>query len=215
VRHPLDLGSAGAIDLRLAGRSAIFMVVAKLILVKHAAPQIAPDVPSPRWVLSAEGRRRCDWLASQLREQGVRRLYSSLEPKALETAALVAVQLGLAVRPRQDLHENDRMGLGFVSADEMRRRIRRFFEAPSAVAMGAETADAAASRFEGAIRALVSEAPEEAAAVVTHGTVLTTLIARYDRLDAFAFWASLSLPACVVMDGASFRLEGPVLNYPG
>lgn len=103
-----------------------------VILVKHAAPVLAPDVPSARWVLSAAGQESCRWLAAELRAQGVRRLYTSLEPKALETAARVAIEVGLDVRPRADLHENDRTGLGFGPTAELERTIGRFFDEPDA-----------------------------------------------------------------------------------
>src|SRR6266478_4327304 len=104
--------------------------MAKLVLVKHAPPQITPEVISHRWVLSEEGRRRCDWLAEELKSHGVSRLYSSIEPKALETAALVAVRSGLVLEPRLDFHENNRTGFGFQGAAEFRRRLREFFERP-------------------------------------------------------------------------------------
>src|SRR5438445_9565955 len=53
--------------------------MAKLVLVKHAPPQITPEVISNRWVLSEEGRRRCDWLADELTSQGVSTLYTSIQ----------------------------------------------------------------------------------------------------------------------------------------
>jgi broad specificity phosphatase PhoE len=188
--------------------------MAKLVLVKHAPPEITPEVVSHRWVLSAEGRGRCDWLAAELADQGVTQLYASLEPKALETAALVGVRLGLDVRPRRDLHENDRTGLGFGSIDELGAAIGRFFDEPSVLVIGAETAEAAGRRFEAAVRALRAEAGAQTAAVVTHGTVLTTLVARYNPVTPFEFWDSLTLPSCVVLDGDSFSLAGPVRNFP-
>jgi broad specificity phosphatase PhoE len=67
---------------------------------------------------------------------------------------------------------------------------------------------------EAAVRALQAEACGQIAAVVTHGTVLTTLVARYNPVPAFAFWDSLTVPACVVLDGATFRLDGPARNFP-
>jgi broad specificity phosphatase PhoE len=189
--------------------------MAKLVLVKHAPPQIDDNVASHRWVLSEAGRDRCDWLASQLADQGVTRLYASLEPKALETAALVGERLGLEVRPRRDLHENDRTGLGFLPMDELRARIGRFFDEPSTLVIGTETAEVAGRRFEAAVRALLAEAGDQTAAVVTHGTVLTTLVARYNPVEAFAFWDSLTLPSLVVLDGASFRLDGQPRTFGG
>jgi broad specificity phosphatase PhoE len=187
----------------------------KLILVKHAPPVIAPDVASPRWVLSEQGRERCAWLASELAGQGVTHIYSSLEPKALETAAQTAVRLGLEVRPRLDLHENDRAGLGFVSAETLRGRFQRFFDAPLELVMGNETASAAFRRFETAIRKLLAEAPDQTAAVVAHGTVLTLLATKHNPVPPFDFWSSLTLPSYVVLCVADFRLEGAMHNFPG
>ena len=188
--------------------------MAKLVLVKHAPPEVTPDVASPRWVLSAAGQARCGWLAAELADQGVSQLYASLEPKALETAALVGIRLGLDVRPRRDLHENDRTGLGFGAMDDLKARIGRFFDEPSALVIGTETAEAAARRFETAVRALQTEAGDAVVAIVTHGTVLTTLVARYNEVAPFTFWDSLTVPSVVVLDGASFRLEGPAHTFP-
>jgi broad specificity phosphatase PhoE len=76
------------------------MADSRLILVNHTAPEISPAVPPNRWVLSDEGRRRCEWLAESLAAQAVTQVYSSIEPKALETAALVAVRLKLSLESR-------------------------------------------------------------------------------------------------------------------
>jgi broad specificity phosphatase PhoE len=188
--------------------------MAKLLLVKHAPPRIDPAVPSPRWTLSDEGRGRCGWLADQLRMHDVLRLYCSLEPKALETAALVGVRLGLEVSPRTDLHENDRSGLGFVSTQALNERIRRFFAEPTVCVMGTESALAAGQRFEGAVRGILSRSGTANAAVISHGTVLTTLVAAHTARAPFGFWASLGLPSVVVVDAQSLKLQAPALTCP-
>jgi broad specificity phosphatase PhoE len=186
----------------------------KVVLVKHSQPHVTPDVPSARWVLSEEGRARCSWLAVALRAEGVSRLYSSLEPKALETAALVAVDLGLAVRPRPGLQENDRSGLAFAPIEALRSLVRRFFQAPFDIVMGQESAEAALARYQSAVRALMAEAPGEAVAVVTHGTVLSLLASRHNAIEPFALWESLGLPSYVVLEGAGLSMSGPVRNPP-
>jgi broad specificity phosphatase PhoE len=119
------------------------------------------------------------------------------------------------VSPRADLHENDRTGVGFLPAAELRRRIGRFFESPSELVIGAETAEATLARFEAAIVAITSEARDQTIAVVTHGTVLSLFVAKYNRIAPFAFWESLALPCCVVLDQPTFRLDGAVHNFPG
>ena len=189
--------------------------MAKLILVKHGPVQIDPEVPSHRWVLSEQGHRRCDWLARQLRSQGVSRLYASLEPKALETAALVAVRSGFALEPRLNLHENDRTGFGIQNAAELRRRLREFFERPADVVIGNEAANAALQRFAAAITNIVSEGQGQNLAVVTHGTVISLFIAHHNPIAPFELWTALGLPSYIVVDPASFSFDGEVHNYPG
>ena len=188
--------------------------MAKLILAKHAPPEIAPQVVSHRWVLSEEGRHRCAWLADELNAQGITRLYSSLEPKALETTALVAVRLGLALEPRSNLHESDRTGLGFVSQDELQRRLREFFEKPDQNVIGGETANSAFERFSGAISNILSEGHSQPLAIVTHGIVLSLFVARHNAVTPFSVWARLALPSYVVLDATSFSFDGEVHNYP-
>ena len=187
--------------------------MARLILIKHCPPQIDPAVISHRWVLSEDGRTCCAWLADAMRREGVMRLYSSLEPKALETAALIAVRLGLDLCPRADLQENDRTGLGFVSGEDLEERMQHYFGSPELLVVGNETADAARIRFLSAIRTIQHSDPAETIAVVTHGTVISLLAGMDERVDAYDFWKMLGLPSYVVLDGRPHQLLGPVRNY--
>jgi broad specificity phosphatase PhoE len=186
----------------------------KVILVKHSQPEVTAGVPSSRWVLSEEGRARCSGLAGVLRAEGVSRLYSSLEPKALETAALVAVDLGLSVSPRSGLQENDRSGLVFAPIETLRAIVRRFFDAPSEVVMGQESAEAALSRYHSAVRELMADSTSDAVAVVTHGTVLSLLVSRHNPIEPFALWESLGSPSYVVLEGPGLAMSGSVRNPP-
>jgi broad specificity phosphatase PhoE len=188
----------------------------KLILVKHALPEVNPQVSSHRWVLSEEGRRRCGWLADELKTQKVSRLFSSLEPKALETAALVAVRTGFMMEPRPDLHENDRTGFGFVEQDELWQRFRMFFNQPTRLTIGEETADGAFERFAAAVRVILDKARGENIAVVTHGTVLTLFVARHNtHVPPFDLWASLGLPSYVIVETKTFVSDGEIHSFPG
>lgn len=181
-----------------------------VILVKHAAPVLKPDTPSDRWVLSEAGQESCQWLARDLRGQGVRRLYASLEPKALETAARVAIELGLEVCPRADLRENDRTGLGFGSAAEIELAIARFFAEPDALVMGRETARAARARFSAELLAIAAENGDVPAAVVSHGVVITLFLAERALLPAFELWKQLPLAGWIRLEGSDFRWDGEV-----
>jgi 2,3-bisphosphoglycerate-dependent phosphoglycerate mutase len=65
-----------------------------LLLVRHSVPAPDPSVPSEEWRLSEEGRGRCAELARHIAVYEPQRLLSSPEPKALETAELIAAILG-------------------------------------------------------------------------------------------------------------------------
>ena len=184
----------------------------KLILVKHATPEINPNVVPHRWVLSDAGRRRCDWLADELGAHRILRVCSSLEPKALETAALVAVKLGLAMQPCCNLHENDRTGLGFVTPDELELRVREFFQHPTRIIIGRETTHNAFQRFAEAIGNIAANGQHSA--VVTHGVVLSLFVARHNNMAPFDLWSRLGLPSYVVLDSNSYSFDGEVHNCP-
>lgn len=175
-------------------------------------PQIEPATPSRLWRLSDEGRAQCAWLADQFAAERVGAIVSSAEPKAEETARLSAQRLGLPTRVREGLHENDRTGLGFLSNDGLRERIRAFFDEPDRVLIGVETANAAQARFASAIEYSLAQAGDETLAVVAHGVVITLFVARHNAIDPFAFWASLTLPAIAVLDGETFALERLILH---
>jgi len=89
-----------------------------LILVKHSLPEILEDIPAREWHLSEEGRERARKLAGKLMGYQTEIIISSVEPKARETAAILAKNLGLEFREVEDLHEHDRSGTLFHSKDK-------------------------------------------------------------------------------------------------
>jgi broad specificity phosphatase PhoE len=187
----------------------------KLIVIKHSQPEIVADVPAPRWVLSDVGRQRCDWLGRSLRAHDLTGLGSSLEPKALETAARVAVANSLVVMPHAGLHENDRTGLGFLPEAELRDRIRKFFAEPDRCVMGRETAHEAFARLAEAVAEIEASMPKENIAIVTHGTVLTLFVSRHNKIAPFDLWTALRAPSYVVLDGPARIFDGSVHDFTG
>lgn len=163
-----------------------------MLLVRHSAPEIDPSVPSEEWPLSEDGRRRCAALAERLSGYGPRMLVTSPEPKARETAELVAPALGVDVAVSDGLRETARRTVGWLSREELDEGIRRFFDRPGEVVFGEESGAAALNRFEAAVVAL-----HEPAVVVTHGTVLSLFVAARTGRDPFDLWRSLELPDVV------------------
>jgi broad specificity phosphatase PhoE len=169
-----------------------------LLLVRHSEPVIDPSVPSEEWQLSEEGRRRCGPLAERLAAYGPRALLANTEPKARETAELVAPALGLDVQLSDGLRETARRTVGWLAPEDLDRGIRELFARPGEVVFGEESGAAALARFEAAV-----DGVPEPAVVVTHGTVLSLYAAARTGRDAYTLWRSLELPDVVEVPWSS------------
>jgi broad specificity phosphatase PhoE len=165
-----------------------------LLLVRHSLPEIDPSVPSETWRLSEEGRVRCKRLRIEIAAYEPRRLLSSPEPKAVETAELIAPVLGLEVEVEDDLRETARRTVGWLREDDLRAGIRQLFARPDEVVFGEESANAALARFTAAV-----ERVPEPAVVVSHGTVISLYAAARTGRDAYELWSGLELPDLVVV----------------
>ncbi len=171
----------------------------RLLLIKHSAPEIVPSQPARLWTLSATGRARCPVLARHLGAYAPATIISSTEPKAAETAQLIAEVLGSSWYCMEGLHEHDRSNAPFLGTAEFEMTIARFFAEPGTLVFGGETADAACERFSRAIMEVLRRHPQGDLAVVAHGTVITLFVARTNGIDAFDFWRRLGLPSYVVL----------------
>ena len=139
--------------------------------IPHPEVAIDPVVPVPDWGLSAVGHRRAALLAARPWARGLAAVFSSAERKARETAAPLGQALGLAVRVRPALGENDRSATGYLARVEFEATADRFFAAPAASIRGWERAADAQARIVGAVAAALAEAPPGDLAIVAHGGV--------------------------------------------
>lgn len=172
----------------------------RLIMVRHSLPEFVAGVPASEWRLSAEGRRRCERLAGRLAVYDLAVIVTSEEPKALETGQMVARILELPCESAPGLHEHERGVVGDVdSQEQFRAQVVRLFQRPDERVMGYETANQAHARFAAAVDRVVAQHPSGNLAIVSHGTVMTLLIARANGLDPVPFWKRLGLPAFVVL----------------
>jgi broad specificity phosphatase PhoE len=178
-----------------------------LVLVRHSLPEFVTGVPASQWQLSDEGRRRCQPLAQHLAAHEPTAVISSTELKAIETGQICSDLLGLPFEKAPGLHEHQR---GVVhdleSREDFEAQVGRFFEQPDRLVFGSETADQAHDRFSTAIAGVMALHPTGGLAIVSHGTVMTLLIARAANLDPFPFWNSLGLPAFAVLSFPELRL---------
>jgi broad specificity phosphatase PhoE len=171
-----------------------------LILVKHSVPEIEPGHPANTWKLSKEGRLRAQRLAEQLKSFGPEVIVSSAEPKAKETAEIVASQFQLEVQIVPDLHEHARSNTPYLSHDIFQAAIRDFFQKPDEMVFGEETANQAYTRFYRAVHSVLNEHRSKTIVIVTHGTVISLFVSRLTGSSDLELWNKLGLPSFVAMD---------------
>jgi len=173
----------------------------KLILIKHARPLVDPAVSSEQWRLSDEGRERCRLLAEALRGYDFPTIVSSTEPKAVETAHLLADALGRPHRSAAGLEEHDRRHVPHMDSREFISLVALFFKQADRLVLGGESADAAYDRFAAAVDAVIAAEPAERdVAVVSHGTVVSLFAQRRAGQDPFTLWRKMGLPSFAVFE---------------
>ena len=171
-----------------------------LILVRHSEPEIEPDKPASAWRLSERGRTRAKQLAEELRGLTPASVWSSKEPKAMETAQILADSLKIPVQTADGLEEHHRRNVPyFPTQDEFEQAVEQFFRNPQKLMLGEETAQQALQRFTAAINSIIAADPAETAIVVTHGTVMTLYIANVSGVEPMRFWRNLETPSFVAL----------------
>jgi len=172
-----------------------------LILVKHSMPEIVEDLPARKWKLSDVGRMRAQQLAKRLHHFQPEIIVSSTEPKAAETAEIIARDHKLDFHIVDGLHEHDRSKTSYLSRYEFQAAIREFFEKPAMLVFGSETADEAYTRFYQAVYSVLnSDNFNKTTVVVAHGTVISLFVSRLTGVSEFLLWNELGLPSFVIID---------------
>jgi len=126
------------------------------LYVTHPEVVIDPNVATPRWGLSSVGRARADRFANHVLVQGLTRLVSSTETKALELAAVLAAGCGAPVDSGDKFDENDRRSTGFVPSARFEALADAMFAHPDESAEGWETARDAQHRVVGAFNEVLA-----------------------------------------------------------
>jgi 2,3-bisphosphoglycerate-dependent phosphoglycerate mutase len=188
-------------------------VLDRLILVKHAMPAVDGRLPAVEWQLTDEGREAAKELALELKKYDPFWVVSSVEPKAWETASILAQRLRVPCAAVAGLHEHERPTPGLGTREQFHAQVRALFDRPDELVFGAETANQARARFtaaiEDALEWLMPRAEGERAqalVVVAHGTVISLLCEAWCGIDPFPFWDSLGLPSIVALSLPERRL---------
>lgn len=142
----------------------------RCFFITHPEVVIDPAIPIEEWGLSDSGKARAALLPELLRG-AVRRIVSSGETKALDTAAILSGALGLELSVEPELGEMDRSATGYLPPDEFEQTVDAFFAFPDQSVRGWERAADAQYRIERAVRRHLRDAGGDAVAFVGHGGV--------------------------------------------
>ncbi len=186
----------------------------RLVLVKHSLPEIEPGKPASAWRLGAVGRRRCEALAVGLGDFSPEVIWSSREPKAVETADLVAGALGVPVRVADGLEEHHRENVPFLPEEDFEEMVERLLCNPGQLVFGAETADQARDRMAASIERVI-KADQADSIVVTHGTVIALYVASVADIRPVGLWKRLGLPSFIVLTVPSMAIHSIVESVEG
>jgi broad specificity phosphatase PhoE len=145
------------------------------VYLSHPQVRVDPDVPVPEWGLSDDGRMRLTKALTAPWFQRFKRIVSSTETKAMETARMVAARTGLLAEVRGGLHENDRSATGYLPPEDFEKAADAFFQNPDDSFMGWETARDAQARIVRAVAGVIGEKPDSPTLFVGHGAVGTLL----------------------------------------
>jgi broad specificity phosphatase PhoE len=198
------------------GRKIIFWTIKELeimegsiILVKHAMPELNGDVPSKEWKLGEKGLKQAQRFANFVRDNldVDPIMYSSSETKAIETAKIIAETLSLTHKVSPALAEFDRPALSIVSEEDHYDRNEPLFTNPEEPYLGKESAKVALERFESGIKEIIKEPLEDERLIVTHGTVMSLFIEKYnEELEGFDVWKKLGCPSYAVLSLPDFKV---------
>ena len=144
--------------------------------ITHPQVQLDANIPVPEWGLSDIGRARAFAMLDQPWVGSIRRIVSSAERKAVETAEILAKHLRLAIEVRERMHENDRSATGFLPPPEFETVADQFFANPHSSIRGWERAIDAQRRIVSEVDAVLASDDSGDIALVGHGGVGTLLL---------------------------------------
>jgi broad specificity phosphatase PhoE len=194
--------------------------MSKLILIKHAAPEVVAGVPSEQWRLSEQGRAACPRLAEALRRHAPAVVVASEEPKAAETGELVARELNVPFHTAAGLHEHDRSNVPHMRSGEFISMMEVLFRKPNQLVLGTETAAGALKRFRNALDDVLEQhgGDGKTVAAVSHGTVIALLLehlAGPGGRRGFDVWRAMKLPSYAVLRLPGMAVDEVVDQLPG
>jgi broad specificity phosphatase PhoE len=159
-----------------------------LVLVRHAMSNVQPGVAAKLWGITESAGEDCVLLAHALPENVAPVVWSSSEKKAEQTAAIIAMRLGLRAEVDERFGEVDRPADWVEDHRALARTYLRGAEHP-----GWEPRERVMHRFAEAVERVRAGA-EGDSVIVNHGMALSLYLELVARIDIVPFWQALTFP---------------------
>ncbi|HTE21750.1 MAG TPA: histidine phosphatase family protein [Candidatus Limnocylindria bacterium] len=171
----------------------------KIVLVRHAQTNVQPEINSTLWTLSEDGRRAAAKLAGNAIFDGSECIYSSLQPKAIETAGILGAALHTPVLQEAGLTELSSVTSGFI--DDYAGTVHRLYAGEIQNINGGETLEQATNRFNHTVGAIATKhAGADKIVIVSHANVLSLFTAQYCDKEAIDLHNAIAMPDVAVLD---------------
>jgi broad specificity phosphatase PhoE len=172
-----------------------------LILIRHSKSLINPNIPINTWGLSDEGISLAKGLnnLSQLKNLDV--IYSSLQPKALETAIIATKDFGVPIKTDDRLTESTAFTNKFVSPEQLERNAAEYYSDKKLSINHGESFEETLERFnESVMEILKIEGGKENVGIVSHGNVLASFASQYSDKTPLEIEKIMEQPDVAVLD---------------
>jgi len=188
----------------------------KIVLVRHAPVKIDPNTRADTWDLSPESKQLCQALAAAIRVYNLQWIYTSSEPKAIQTGAFIAHSLGIERITAPHLQETERHTKHFyASQDNFRAAVRQAMSEPDKVVFGDEAFSVARTRLEKQLARLADNHTGKTFGVVSHGRILAMFLGKVLAQSPISIWENLKMPAYAVLSWDKMKIETLVNSVEG
>lgn len=172
-----------------------------IVFIRHSKSLVNPSVPINTWGLSEEGVI----LAKKINKLEVIRtldiVYSSLQPKALETSILATKDFGIPIKTDDRLTETSSFTNKFVGQEQLEKNTKAYYSDKDLSINGGETYNEALNRFTDALEEItMAESHKANVGIVSHGNILTAFSSQYTDKDVYKLAEDMKQPDIAVFN---------------
>ncbi len=181
--------------------------MAGVILVRHALPAIERGVSSTLWRLGESALEDCVLLAHGLPGQLGPKVFTSNQPKVVQTAGVIALRRGLEVVKDSRLREVEQNHTWIE--DYRAAAVDYLKHGPRGEAAGWEPHDRVVERFGAGVEHAIEangDSPGDVL-VVNHGLAMSLWLASRVEIPLAEWWRDLTLPDAWRVDLATQAVE--------